>query len=375
MMNNETIKGIYLHIPFCQSICNYCDFPKVFYNKTQADLYLEQLINEINSYDINATDIESIYIGGGTPSVLSEEQLTYLFDNLRLERFTNLKEFSIEVNPESLTSSKIKLFQKYGLNRISMGVQTFNDDLLKHLNRQHNQELVINKIKQLQNNGFSNISIDLMIGLENQSLEMVYDDLKIIEQLKIPHISYYNLIIEKGTVFYNQNYPEQDNYYQEEVSEYLEKIGFQHYEVSNYALNNKYSKHNLLYWLNERYYGFGLGAGGFINNYRYYNTKSISEYLKGNYLLDKDYYENKSDYLKDEVMLNFRIFNGIDLSHYQTKYNLDFKEYFKDVIISNKEMLNIKDNKLFISEKGKRYLNDLIIDFMDVIDTKENEDN
>lgn len=374
-MNNETIKGIYLHIPFCQSICNYCDFPKVFYNKTQADLYLEQLINEINSYDINATDIESIYIGGGTPSVLSEEQLTYLFDNLRLERFTNLKEFSIEVNPESLTSSKIKLFQKYGLNRISMGVQTFNDDLLKHLNRQHNQELVINKIKQLQNNGFSNISIDLMIGLENQSLEMVYDDLKIIEQLKIPHISYYNLIIEKGTVFYNQNYPEQDNYYQEEVSEYLEKIGFQHYEVSNYALNNKYSKHNLLYWLNERYYGFGLGAGGFINNYRYYNTKSISEYLKGNYLLDKDYYENKSDYLKDEVMLNFRIFNGIDLSHYQTKYNLDFKEYFKDVIISNKEMLNIKDNKLFISEKGKRYLNDLIIDFMDVIDTKENEDN
>lgn len=374
-MNNETIKGIYLHIPFCQSICNYCDFPKVFYNKTQADLYLEQLINEISSYDINATDIESIYIGGGTPSVLSEEQLTYLFENLRLERFTNLKEFSIEVNPESLTSSKIKLFKKYGLNRISMGVQTFNDDLLKHLNRQHNQELVINKIKQLQNNGFSNISIDLMMGLENQSLEMVYNDLKIVEQLIIPHISYYNLIIEKGTVFYNQNYPEQDNYYQEEVSEYLEKKGFQHYEVSNYALNNKYSKHNLLYWLNERYYGFGLGAGGFINNYRYYNTKSISEYLKGNYLLDKDYYENKSDYLKDEVMLNFRIFNGIDLSHYQTKYNLDFKEYFKDVIISNKEMLNIKDNKLFISEKGKRYLNDLIIDFMDVIDTKENEDN
>ena len=367
MMNNK-VKGIYIHIPFCQSICFYCDFCKVFYQEQLANDYLNVLKREYLSADINCSDIESIYLGGGTPSVLNYEQLEELLSFIDYTRYPNLKEFSIEVNPESLGLAKILLLKKYGINRLSIGIQTFNDDLLKACNRHHTKKQGVEVIKLLQANGFENISVDLIYGFNKQTKKDLLNDLKIVESLKIKHLSFYELSIEKGTVLANQKYQKNDEIdFDDMITSTLEKMGFEHYEVSNYAKDKNYSNHNLLYWHNERYYGFGLGAAGYLSDYRYYNTKSITNYLKGRYNRQIEPYNNQLELLKDEIMLKFRMFNGIDVKQIESKYNLDFTKYFERAIIYNEEKIFIKNNQLFFTKKGQLFLNDVILDFIEEI--------
>lgn len=371
MINKQQFKGIYYHIPFCTNICAYCDFAKVYYNKQQANQYLVALANEHNQYNLDLDQVETIYIGGGTPSSLDIEQLKQLFKIINAKQYPNLSEFSIEVNPENMDLEKIKLMQSNGINRVSIGVQSFNDHLLKQLNRPHNRKQIIQLIKDLKVNGIDNISIDLMYGFADQSINDIQEDLNFLKQFSIQHVSAYSLIIEPGSILYNQNYEkdeENDFLLEQFLHQGLADLGFEHYEVSNFALNKQYSKHNLLYWSSQPYLGLGLGAGSFINKQRWYNTKSLTNYLKGDYNRIYEDLENLNDQLSDSIITMFRVYNGIDLDFFMSKYGVDFEFLFKDVIIKNEDNLYIENNKLYFTKKGQQYLNDVIVDFINKLE-------
>ena len=204
------MKSVYIHIPFCNSICSYCDFSKVFYNKKIVKKYLEQLKKEIKKYYNNEL-VKTIYIGGGTPSSLSYEELNELLKITDIFKKVNDCEFTIECNPENMDDTKIDLITKYGVNRVSIGVQSFNENILKILNRNHNREQVFLLIKNLKESGINNINIDLIFGVQNQSLENIKNDLDKFLMLEIPHISYYSLILEEHTKLYVDNYKEVDD--------------------------------------------------------------------------------------------------------------------------------------------------------------------
>lgn len=370
------VKGLYIHVPFCEHLCFYCDFCKVFYDTEQASQYLNVLAQELDSYQIDFGALESIYIGGGTPSALNIYQLETLFNMLNQHDLSSVKEYSIEINPENFNLAKAQLLKDNHINRVSIGVQTFNEKILKAINRQHTKQQAIQAIQDLKSVGIENISVDLMYGFNNQTVSDIKEDLTILEQLEIEHVACYNLILEKGTVFNNMQYEvDEEQAYELELflQQELFKMGYEHYEVSNFAKHQKYSHHNLLYWHNEKYYGIGLGASGYLDNYRYYNTKSITKYLKGNFNVRKEYYSNLESLLKDEILVKFRLYNGIALEPINRKYSIDFTNYFNNAIMKNINRVYLQNNQLYFYKEGQDYLNEVIIDFIDQIGSEKNE--
>lgn len=326
------MKGLYIHIPFCEYICHYCDFVKrVPKNKEMIDTYLEALVQEILSYQAHFHTIETIYIGGGTPSMLDVDQLTFLLKSLK---DIHPIEFSIEVNPESYSKQKGELFKTYGVNRISLGVQTFNQELLHYLNRGHTNEQVFDVVHHLKSLGFKHISVDLIYAIPNQSIEDLEFDLKMIEQLDIDHVSCYSLILEEKTYFYHQymrgNFEQVDQDVEATmykiVMEQLKSIGFEHYEISNFAKNKQYSLHNMIYWTLDQYIGCGLGAHGFIEGYRTYNERALSKYLD-HYLKEKTL-QNKQDLIQDELIFGLRKLSGVHIKTLEEKYQIDLLELY-----------------------------------------------
>ena len=273
------MKAVYIHIPFCNNICSYCDFCKMYYNPKIISNYLDNLENEIKTRYQNEI-ISSLYIGGGTPSSLSYAELERLLNITKIFKVSNDLEFTIEVNPESLSLDKIKLLKEYGVNRVSIGVQSFNDKIIKELNRNHNKDMVFKVVNMLKENNITNINIDLMYGI-NSDINIIKEDLDNYLKLDIPHLSYYSLIIEDNTIFSinKREYIDEDIDYNmyKYINDTLKKHGYIHYETSNYAKPHYESKHNLVYWNNEEYYGFGLSAVSYLNNYRSTNTKNISK--------------------------------------------------------------------------------------------------
>lgn len=313
-------KGLYIHIPFCTHLCSYCDFTKLFYRDEFATKYLDELEKELKSYDIK--DVTSIYIGGGTPSSLSIENFEKLL-MIVSPYVSKDNSYALEANIENLTEDKIALLKKYGVNRISLGVQTFKDELLKIINRHHTKEEVIKVISTLIDYGFKDINIDLIYGLPNQTFEDLKSDLDMACSLPITHISTYSLMVNPNTKMYLDGYKEQDDetvrkMYDYIVS-YLKEHGFNRYEVSNFSRPGYESKHNLVYWRNEEYYGIGLGASGYLNNKRYTNTKSLNKYLNGERIYEKEILSPKDQEFY-RVMLGLRLREGISLSeHYSEK--------------------------------------------------------
>jgi oxygen-independent coproporphyrinogen III oxidase len=351
------LKGLYIHIPFCESICHYCDFVKrVPKNKEMIDKYLEKLVDEILSYELYFNSIDTIYIGGGTPSMLNLDQLEYLFKAL-----VKIKpvEYTIEVNPESYTAEKGLLFKKYHINRISLGVQTFNQDLLKYLNRKHSNEIVFNVVNHLKSIDMPYISIDLIYAIPKQTIDDLYTDLEFIKKLDITHVSCYSLILEEKTYFYHQYLRGKFEKMDEDteatmykiVMDELKKQGFEHYEISNYAKNKHYSKHNLLYWQLEDYIGVGLGAHGFINNERTYNQTSLVKYLDQP-LLSKEL-QTKEQLIQDELIFGLRKTSGVNLDEIERKYQIDiFKKY--PTLLEKMELglIKVENRSLMLTEKG-----------------------
>ena len=351
------MKGLYVHIPFCQYICHYCDFVKqVPKNSLMIDSYLIALKKEIEGYRSHFDQIETIYIGGGTPSMLDINQLATLFEMLK-DIFP--VEYTIEINPESYTEEKGLLCKAYGVNRVSLGVQTFNQKLLKYLNRGHTNEHVYHVVNHLKEIGINKISIDLIYAIPGQTMLDLEEDLRQIELLDITHVSCYSLILEEKTYFYHQylrgNFKTMDEDSEalmyEEVMKRLKEQGFHHYEISNYAKKEHYSLHNLIYWTLGEYIGVGLGAHGFVDGYRTYNERALSKYLKEP--LKEKTFQNEETLLQDELIFGLRKTKGVSISEIETKYQKNLFETYPQLYEKIElGLIEIKDDYLKLTDKG-----------------------
>lgn len=359
-------KAVYIHIPFCNHICSYCDFAKMYYNKKWVNSYLDSLEYEINS-NYNNEIINTIYIGGGTPTSLDLNELRKLFNIIKLFKKNKNIEYTIEANIENITEDKIKLCKEYGINRISIGIQTLNDKYIKYLNRYHEKEEVFNKIHMIKKY-IDNINIDLIYGINNQTLEELEEDIDYVLKLDVKHISTYSLIIEPHTKLYIDNVSNIDEDIDFDMYNLIcnkfKKYGYIHYEISNFSKEGYESKHNLTYWNNLEYYGFGLGASGYINGIRYDNTKSLNEYLNHNYIINSHKLNDKEK-IEEEFILGLRKINGINKKDFFHKYNMDIYNVsnVKDLIQNNK----LIDNKehIYINPEYIYTSNDILVEFID----------
>ena len=361
------MKNCYIHIPFCEKICSYCDFCKMYYNKKFVSNYLEALDREI--YDLyRGEKLETIYIGGGTPSCLSIEELDTLFQSLSMLERTKNCEITIECNFENTTKEKIDLFKKYGVNRISFGIESISKNNLDFLGRDANVNHIKEIISYCKSVGLNNINLDLMYALPGESLDDLKEDLSFILSLDVPHISTYSLIIEEHTklgISGTKNISEDlDSEMYEFICNELRNNNFLHYEISNFCKEGYYSRHNLCYWDNSNYYGFGLGASGYIDNRRYTNTRSINKYIDGEYILEEEILD---DYLtmEYEVILNLRKSSGISLDKFFDKYGISFSDYCDYSKLVSDKLLVLDNNNLYIPEDKWYISNEIIVKLLE----------
>ncbi|WP_270315776.1 radical SAM family heme chaperone HemW [Streptococcus infantarius] len=354
----------YVHIPFCTQICYYCDFSKVFIKNQPVDEYLQALIREFESYDIKK--LRTLYIGGGTPTSITAEQLEYLLTNLTKHLdLSVLEEFTIEANPGDLTEDKIEVLKHSAVNRVSLGVQTFNDKHLKQIGRSHNEAQIYSTISNLKEAGFHNISIDLIYALPGQTMEDVKENVAKAIALDIPHLSLYSLILEHHTVFMNKmrrgklQLPKED--LEAEMFEYiiseLEANGFEHYEISNFTKPGFESRHNLMYWDNAEYFGVGAGASGYLNGVRYRNRGPIQHYLKavaqGNARLSEEKL-TKDEMMEEELFLGLRKKTGVSIAKFEEKFGLSFEERYGQIVreLCQQGLLVLDDKVVRMTKKG-----------------------
>ncbi len=357
-------KSVYIHIPFCETICSYCDFCKVLYHKKWVDQYLEALEKEIKER-YQQEEIDTIYIGGGTPSSLSMNQLTKLFQITNQFHKSDQVEFTIECNVEHITEEKLELFKKAGINRISYGVQTFHTNYLAYLNRHHTKEEVREKI-ELTKRYIPNINVDLMYAFQNETIEEVKEDIELFLALEIPHISTYSLIIESHTVLgIKEQYIDDglDSNMYETICHDLKQHDFLHYEVSNFCKPGYQSKHNLTYWNNEHYYGFGMGASGYVNHIRYTNTRSINHYLLGHYDYQKEELTKQVE-MENEMILGLRKLEGVSLSNFYQKYQKQVEEVFDIASLIKKGLLEVQNGYIKIPEDKIYLSNEVLVNFI-----------
>lgn len=364
-MNKPT--SLYIHIPFCEYICDYCDFTKLQYFRNFALLYIKSLKKEIESLHID-NQLETIYIGGGTPSSLETDLLEELLSFL--DKYSNgVKEYTFEANPESLNEDKIKLLKKHHINRVSLGVESTNDKILKAINRHHTFEDVKTAVTTLRKHNINNINLDLILGLPNVTNKMLIKDIDNIVSLSPNHISAYSLTVHPNTMFYIKNIATKNSEEERELYDLISKKllghGYIHYEVSNFAKDEFYSLHNLTYWQNKEYYAAGLGASGYIGNVRYTNTRNINKYNKDIYERENEIVDLDEEYVY-QVMLNLRTIFGLDLNMVKEKYHKDlFKE--KDKEINNNidnGLLILKDNHLIPTYEGMMVLDKIILELI-----------
>ena len=359
-------KSLYVHIPFCESICSYCDFCKVYYDQKQSDLYLQRLNEELSQID--QYHLKTIYIGGGTPSALNDEQLEKLMTMLKPYSL-EVEEYCMEVNPESMDYYKLKILKKGGISRLSIGVQTFQDHLLKEIDRHHNTTQVKNIIKYAKEIGFDNISIDLMYGLPKQTKEDIQKDIEVLKSLDLQHVSYYSLILEEGTILKYKKYQPLDGESEYQltlmIDQELEKAGFKKYEISNYAKRGYQSKHNLTYWYYDNYYGIGVGSCSKIDGQIIEHSRSLTKYLNGDFKTTT-IEQSKEETMFNQIMMSLRLKEGLDLNKFKERYQEDVCVLYKEAITKNLEnrRLIIENNYLKTTLEGQYVLNDILIDFM-----------
>ncbi|UQF38908.1 radical SAM family heme chaperone HemW [Vagococcus lutrae] len=341
------IKSAYLHIPFCEHICYYCDFNKVFIEGQPVDEYIDMLIREMSflKEEVSAHPLSTMYIGGGTPTSLSAKQLEKLMIGIHEQLpLASGVEFTVEANPGDLTADKISVLKNYGVNRLSMGVQSFDDRLLKKIGRKHTASDVFDTMRLLEKSGLNNVSIDLIYALPGQSLESFQDSLDKALSLDLPHYSLYSLILENQTVFYNLarqgrlHLPDED----EEgdmfdlAASFMEAHGRKQYEVSNFAIPGKESQHNLVYWNNEEYYGLGAGASGYLDGVRYRNFGPIQQYMQPlkeqkRPIRDEEILTEQAR-MEEELFLGLRKREGVSYTLFYEKFNQSLDEVFGNVI-------------------------------------------
>ncbi len=359
----DKIKSVYIHIPFCKSICSYCDFCKVLYNDSWVKPYFEKLEEEIDNVYMGEV-IETLYIGGGTPSSLSLDELCELFKIISKFKISKNVEFTFECNLNDLVEEKLEFLYKAGVNRLSVGIESFNENKLEFMNREANFKDAKEKLELAKNIGFKNINVDLMYAIPGENNKDLVSDLKLFLKLEPVHISTYSLMIEKNTlVGLNKIKPieeERDSKMYEIICNTLKKAGYIHYEVSNFSKDGYQSKHNLTYWNNNEYYGFGCGASGFVAGVRYENTKSLTEYLKGNFVSSKTLM-SKIDNMENELILGFRKLEGVSLAQFYDKYKENMQDVFPIKPLIKSGELIFKDDRVFVNHNKFYVMNEILI--------------
>ena len=360
-MSNH-IEHLYIHVPFCKTICAYCDFCHVFYKEELVNKWLIRLKKDL--LEMNNKSFKTIYIGGGTPSCLNIKELKELLSLIK--PFSNeVNEYTIEINPESIDRDKIKLLKEYGINRISIGLQSSSDRLLKLMNRHHSYEDVKRVVNDLKNEGINNISIDIIYSLPTQSMDDLKKTIDDVLALDVPHISLYSLTIEKNTIFDKLHYEHLDDEIEADMYEYIEKTlvdnNYIHYEIANFAKDGYESKHNLGYWNYDDYIGVSSGAVGKYDHKRYTYSSNVKDYIDG-----KDVVEIEELDLKEEafenIMMSLRTIYGLDLKLFKDRYGIDFIDKYKEVLDKNKNNLIIKDDRCICL--NREILNNILLDFM-----------
>lgn len=347
------MEAIYIHVPFCKQICSYCAFCKRFYNEKEASFYLDKLIEEINERIDFSTTYKTLYIGGGTPSCLSKDELKKLFTSLKRIKLAEDYEFTVEVNPEDISEDLLIFLQENRVNRLSIGIQSFNQNNLKVLNR---PAINIDSI-MLVKKYFNNFSLDLIYGM---NAEILKEDLEKLLLINPPHVSLYSLMIEDNTLLKIKNYNKVSE--DEEIKEYyyiinkLKEAGYKHYEISNFAKDGYESKHNITYWENREYLGLGLGASSFINGSHLKNTSVLSKYPS----IYEETKETKASLIEYEVMLALRLIKGLNLEAFSHKYHLSLDDLYDYDSLLKEGLLNIQGTYLFIPEEHL-YLENYII--------------
>ena len=356
-------KSVYIHIPFCRSICSYCDFTKILYDEKYTKPYLYKLKEEIEEF-YNKEEIETIYIGGGTPSCLNDEELTILGDIVSLFNIPRRCEFTFECNIQDINDGLLKKLKKMKVNRLSIGIESFDKCKLEFMNRMVTFEEASSKISLARTYGFNNINLDLMYGIPDEKIKNTRRDLKYLLKLNPEHISTYSLIIEEHTMCKIKNYenidPEEEVKMYEYIRHKLKRKGYLHYEISNFSKPGFESKHNLTYWDNEEYYGFGLGASGYIEGFRYENSKNIDDYLLGKYRHTKELL-GKQEMMENEVMLGLRKIEGINIEGFFKKYDVNIQDAFPvKPLIKNHELI-YKNGYIYVNPKYIYVMNEILL--------------
>jgi putative oxygen-independent coproporphyrinogen III oxidase len=376
------VKSAYFHIPFCAQICYYCDFNKVFFHGQPVDEYLQAMESEMKrTVEAFPTDrLDTLFVGGGTPTVLEMKQLDFFLQSIYKHfRFSiHEVEFTFEANPNELSKEKLQLLKEAGVNRLSFGVQTFDDSLLKAIGRTHRYGDVIKTISLAKEIGFENISIDLMYGLPQQTLAQFQTDLEIAFSLDIQHISAYSLIIEPKTIFYNLmrngklSLPSEEEEAQmyEEAMRQMEIHGYHQYEISNYARPCFESRHNLTYWNNEEYYGIGAGAHSYVGGVRRANVGPIKKYIAKVQETGFPYLEvhhvTISEQMEEEMFLGLRKTEGVSKQRFLEKFGISVHDVFGRVIAAEKQkgLLEETETHIRLTHQGKLLGNEVFQAFI-----------
>ncbi|ARJ49895.1 radical SAM family heme chaperone HemW [Staphylococcus lutrae] len=370
-------KSAYIHIPFCVKICTYCDFNKYFIQHQPVDEYLACLVEEMKQAKV--TTLDTLFVGGGTPTALSEAQLEYLLKAIH-RHFIIKGEFTFEANPDELTSEKVALLKAYGVNRLSIGVQTFDDTLLKTLGRSHTNSDIYQAIRHARHHQIPSISLDLMYHLPGQSMKQFQDSLDQALQLDIDHLSSYGLILEPQTQFYNQyrkgklTMPDEDigaEMYQYLMSR-MKKSDLNQYEISNFAKKGHESVHNQVYWKNEGYYGFGAGASGYVDGMRYTNVNPVNHYIKKvqQHELPRlsENYPTVKEQMEEEMFLGLRMNQGVSRSRFKEKFDVSIESIYENEIqeLQRQHLIQLTDTHISLTDRGRMVGNSVFEAFIKV---------
>ena len=370
--------GIYIHIPFCERRCKYCDFTSSIFNQSRMKEYLEHLLLEIKNNKELLKDyvVDTIFIGGGTPSLLSVDELTRLVNGLN--EAINLDEnyeFTIETNPNSISEEKLQAYRELGINRISIGVQSFNDRLLRIIGRLHTGEEAREKIK-LAKKYFDNLSLDFIFSLPTETLSDVLASIDTAKDLGANHVSLYSLILEEGTKLtslvdsgvYRVNDQVTDRLIYRKAVSHLKELGYKQYEISNFAKDDYYSRHNYKYWSMDEYLGLGVAAHSLIKDKRFFNLGTFNEYfddVKKNIYHDEEDL-SKKDKISEYIIFKLRTNEGIIINEINKKYDIDFEDIYKEELTKamNEKLLKKDGGRYFYTELGRDLANQVEILFV-----------
>lgn len=374
-MNKKQELGIYIHIPFCAKKCYYCDFVSYPNMKEKQKEYVEALKKEIKSYDLQNYNITTIYIGGGTPSYIESEYIVEVLEYIKSKlnanetKFENM-EITIEVNPGTVTKEKLLDYKKVGINRLSIGLQSTNDRLLKQIGRIHKYQDFLQTYNLARNVGFTNINIDLMLGLPNQSIKDLKESIEKVISLQPEHISIYSLIVEEGTKLYKQIETGELQLPEEELERKmywytkskLELAGYKHYEISNYAKPKRESKHNSNCWEQKQYIGIGASAHSYLDNIRYCNESNLKEYISNMENVEADFEEkyivnerqNLEDRKNEFMLLGLRKIDGVSIAMFKEKYVENPIFRYRDSLekLVNEGLVLIDGDMIKLTNKG-----------------------